>query len=102
MILLNPLGRCFKLSAADWHLALAAARENGWKPTGTLAPPVALSSGKPQRWQGDYQTPAGQEISRPDARCLARALARADPRIFLNLIRFFRQNGALLCALEDQ
>lgn len=103
MTLFHPDGRAIVVNPLLWRQALELARAHGWRPAGTLAPPVRWDGTRGGPWQGDYDPPAGQEVSRADARSLAEALARAasaDPGLKPSLdeiAAFCRRAGFLLC-----
>jgi hypothetical protein len=47
----------------------------GWKPGGTLRPPVNFD-GPDREWSGEYDPPEGQTVTRSDSAALAAALER--------------------------
>ncbi len=55
-----------------WGRARYDARQLGWKPAETLAPPGV------DGWLGNYDRPAGQMVTAEDAAALGSALGRID------------------------
>lgn len=106
MTLFHPDGRAIVVNPLLWKQALELARTHGWRPAGTLAPPVRWH-GPGTAWQGGYDPPAGQEVSRTDARALAEALDRAAaaaPDLFeplAGLAAFCRRAGFLICPAPE-
>lgn len=106
MTLLHPDGRAMVVNPVLWKRALDLARAHGWRPAGTLAPPIRWD-GSDNRWDGAYEPPLGQEVSRADARALADALGRAagtDPSLaekLREIAAFCRRAGFLVCAAPE-
>lgn len=106
MTLFHPDGRAIVVNPLLWKHALELARAHDWRPAGTLAPPVRWNGGDAP-WQGHYDPPAGQEVSRADARALADALARAastDPSLkpaLDEIAAFCRRAGFLICPAPE-
>ncbi len=106
MTLFHPDGGAIVLNPFLWRKALELARAHGWQPAGTLAPPIRWD-GSGIRWNGEYDPPAGQEVTRSDARALAEALSRAVTSnadlsgALKELIAFCRQAGFLLCPAPE-
>ncbi|MGB9610328.1 MAG: hypothetical protein ACPL7M_05090 [Bryobacteraceae bacterium] len=100
MLLLRPNGEGLVIDPAVWRRALALAHAHGWRPAGTLPPPIHWDATAPA-WHGQYEPAAGQEVSRPDARSLADSLERAAAAEgaagVLPLAAFCRVSGFLLC-----
>lgn len=102
MILYHTSGRAFALSPGLWRRALEKARAFGWRPIAPLPPPVSLD-GAATAWDGGYESPAGQQVSRPDAHALGLALERSlaerpEPVPALqDLARFCKFGGFLVC-----
>lgn len=77
------MGEAVELSACEWIELLAFARQRGWQPAGTAAPPrnVALdvdpAADRLQPWDGGYDQPAGQTVTREDACQLGEFLGAA-------------------------
>lgn len=103
MILYHPDGNAFLLGPGTWRSALKLAVSAGWRPSGTLPPPVGLEQ-PPALWHGAYEPAAGQQVSRPDALALGGALRRAlaaeahPPRVLELLAEFCAGGGFLICA----
>jgi hypothetical protein len=76
VILYHTSGEAFALSPGLWRRALERARAFGWRPVAPLPPPVSLD-GTPSMWDGGYESPTGQQVSRPDAMALGLALERS-------------------------
>jgi hypothetical protein len=100
--LYHPSGESISLSPGLWRRVLERARASGWQPAGALPAPVPLD-GSPPVWDGGYETPAGQQVSRADAAALGAALERslagqpdAAPA-FRELARFCKAGGFLVC-----
>lgn len=104
MVLLRPNGQGMVIDPIFWRRALVLARSHGWRPAGTLPPPM-LWHAAASAWQGQYEPAAGQEVSRPDARCLAdsleRAAAEGSQADLGELAAFCRASGFLLCPAGD-
>jgi len=102
VILYHTSGEAFALSPGLWRRALERARAFGWRPVAPLPPPVPLD-GTPSMWDGGYESPAGQQVSRPDALALGLALERSlaerpEPASALqDLARFCEAGGFLVC-----
>lgn len=60
------------LSVERWSELLELAKKAGWQPAGTRPPQSRELSG--QAWDGDYNSPRGQEISPEDGWSLCKAL----------------------------
>jgi hypothetical protein len=113
MDLLNLQGQRLAIEGDQWRELLEIAREFGWQPGGTQAPPIQFdpvdSQAQFQTWKGGYLQPCGQVVTRRDAASLANAIEAASlpPNPFqsnslLNLseaVDFFR-TGPFLVA-ED-
>lgn len=103
MILYHPNGKALVLNPAVWRTALELAESTGWRPDGTLPPPLDLER-PPAPWQGAYEPALGQQVTRPDAAALAAALEHAlgkDPRArpeLRPLAEFCRCGGFLICS----
>lgn len=106
MTLFHPDGRAIVVHPMLWRRALELARANGWRPAGTLAPPLRWDA-EDAPWQGAYDPPVGQQVSRADARALADALAHAasaEPALkpsLYEIAAFCRQAGFLLCPAPE-
>ncbi len=102
MILYHPSGEAFALSPTLWRRALGRARSWGWHPAGALPAPVSLD-GSPSGWEGGYDPPAGQQVSRPDAAALGAALERSlaeqpdSSSALQELAKFCKAGGFLVC-----
>ncbi len=102
MILYHTNGEAFALSPGLWRRALERARALGWSPAAPLPPPVSLD-GTATAWDGSYESPLGQQVSRPDAHALGLALERSlaerpEPVPALqDLARFCKFGGFLVC-----
>lgn len=68
---------CRTFSRQSWTKALELARLYGWKPMGTLPPPVHVFYKAEADWNGTYLTNDGQTVRAEDACCLAAALERS-------------------------
>jgi hypothetical protein len=60
-----------------WLKALELARDYGWKPLGTNAPPKVEFYASTAEWDGRYLTNDGQTVKKADAIWLADALERS-------------------------
>lgn len=106
MTLIHPDGSAIVVNPVLWSRILGLARAHGWRPAGTLAPPIRWD-GSDNHWDGAYEPPLGQEVSRSDARALADALGRAaasEPSMAENLrelAAFCRRAGFLVCAAPE-
>lgn len=105
LTLLQPDGHAMALDPIAWKQALELARAHGWKPAGTLPPPLPWT-GPVSSWHGQYDPPAGQEVTRADARAFATALQQAAasrplPESISSLARFALQAGFLLIAAPE-
>lgn len=98
LILYRPDGQPLLLEESLWISALETAREFGWRPAGTLAPPGELAVARRTSWHGEYATAAGQEVRRADAAQFSLALARSGEAQFAKLREFSRSSGFLICA----
>ena len=70
---LGSHGRAFHTGNGSWTLFRAIAEDYGWKPGGTI-PPANFDGG---RWDGNYNSANGEEVSADDACALASALDHA-------------------------
>jgi hypothetical protein len=68
---------CRMFSRQSWTKALELARLYGWKPMGTLPPPVHAVHKLEADWNGTYLTNDGQTVRAEDAHFLAAALERS-------------------------
>lgn len=105
MTLIHPDGRAMAVHPIFWKRALQRAAAHGWRPAGTLPPPIRWDGTEPP-WHGQYEPAAGQEVSRADARALGEALGRAAAEdesgaLFLELEQFCREGGFLLCPAPE-
>lgn len=97
VVLYHPNGRSLELDQELWRKALECARGQGWRATGTLAPPQTLGERGVERWDGGYEQPLGQEVVREDARRFGMALGLADRREFDRLREFSLEAGFIVC-----
>lgn len=103
MILYHPNGEALVLNPAVWRAALELAETAGWRPDGTLPPPLDLEQ-PPVVWRGAYEPALGQQVTRSDAAALAAALHRAlatrphAGRELRLLAEFCRCGGFLTCS----
>lgn len=105
MTLIHPDGRAMAVHPLLWRRALQRAAAHGWRPAGTLPPPIRWDGAEPA-WHGQYEPAAGQEVSRADARALGEALGRAAAEdesgdLLRELEHFCRAGGFLLCPAPE-
>lgn len=73
--LINKNGNLMKIDDYAWDTVLSLAEEFGWKPMGTLPPPLEE---KPEEWdKADYYSQKGQKVTEQDAHAFAVAIGRA-------------------------
>ena len=101
MVLYGVAGRALPISSSEWIGALSTALRFGWKPAGTLPPPIAMETGFVAQWDGSYEKPLGQAVARQDAAALATSLAAAAINqagaAFEPLIALCRRSGFVVC-----
>jgi hypothetical protein len=106
----NAQGAYLYLRDRDWRAMLDLARNHGWKPAGTLPPPLDFNLTGMQSslgpWTGSYTPPRGQTVKSEDAKGLAAVLeslagqtigGESEPRP-TSFIAFCRKGGFLICA----
>ena len=109
LALYNQSGECFRLAASDWRDLLLTARQYGWKPAGTIAPPIQWDLDRPatqERWNREYDAPKGQAVTRRDTAALAAALkkAPADRAKFSgrsNFLSFCDKGSFIICTATE-
>lgn len=70
------VGESYSVNIHGWSWLFEVARDNGWDPSGTLAP---LRSKDPDGWDGNYWSNDGQRVTDRDAAAWAEALERGKP-----------------------
>src|SRR4051794_29746287 len=77
--LCDQRGACVAIAPKDWLQLLSRARQYGWIPTGTVRPPARFDFGpvESDSWDGNYEFPEGQVVTRRDAEHLRFALQDA-------------------------
>jgi hypothetical protein len=73
----QPTEICRTFSRQSWTMALELARFCGWRPMGTLPPPIHEFYKLEADWSGTYLTNDGQIVRAEDAYSLAAALERS-------------------------
>ncbi len=100
VILYHPDGESLQLSDGEWNQLLENAKAGGWKPAGTLPPPIDLEHAR-DRWSGSYNPVIGQTVTRNDAKALADSLTNFGPVIDQTILRaaqFAAASGFIVCA----
>lgn len=73
--LINKNGESKKIDDYAWDTVLALAEEFGWRPMGTLPPPLEEN---PEEWdKADYYSQKGQTVTAEDAHLFSVALERS-------------------------
>ena len=103
VILHNHAGQFVRVELQMWMQLIERAGEHGWRPSGTVRPPVSLDCGHGGEWDPLCYLPSGQAVAGRDAQNMAEALARAGHHG--GLVEFLaacRRGGFLICASEDR
>ncbi len=108
LVLYNRHAEPFPLSTPAWRELLKWAKELGWRPAGTLKPPIALDAPRPAeepKWSGAYDPACGQTVTRADAEALIAAIESSQPHLqevvsidLVKFIRFANKGGFLVCS----
>ena len=73
--LINKNDQSLKIDEYAWDTVLSLAEEFGWKPMGTLPPPLEEN---PSEWdKADYYSQSGQTVTEQDSHAFGMALVRA-------------------------
>jgi len=97
--LYNPSGQSLLIDSLTWSSALAVAERYGWRPIGTLAPPISFSGfEEEEEWAGGYAVAAGQLVLREDARRFGEALNRSRFLQYSSLSDFCRSAGFVIAS----
>ncbi len=76
----DSIGRTLEISAPLWRLCLGLAAEHGWRPQGTLPPPVRWDGQRNPAEGRSYLSACGQKVHASDAAAFAQALGVAIQR----------------------
>src|SRR4051812_45270129 len=108
LVLYNRDAEPFHLSNQAWRDLLKWARELGWRPAGTLKPPIRLDQPRPaeeQKWSGDYENACGQVVTRADANALIAVIEERQSHLqevltldLFKFIVFAGKGGFLICS----
>jgi hypothetical protein len=104
LIFYNQAGEPFFITEGEWDALFRAAVGAGWRPAGTLRPPIAfdlaeVGTGSEEPWNRGYVKAQGQTVQRSDARSLAAALRAVEittPSASL-LADYCERGGFLMC-----
>jgi hypothetical protein len=109
VVLYSPRATEMRLREEAWIQVLDLARGAGWRPAGTLPPPVSFDAenGRVTRhhdWDGRYTPAAGQTVTAEDARHIASAILstpRVPADVFLAEFVDFAVGGFIITAAAD-
>jgi hypothetical protein len=110
--LYNCFGACLVIRSEDWVELRRLACEHGWRPAGTSKPAISLDIDRTQscneNWNGNYDDPCGQIVTRNDARALSEALGELllrgpSERLATPLlqVRSLAESGGFIIARAD-
>jgi hypothetical protein len=104
----NQSGEAFDIAADEWKFLCEAAVSSGWRPAGTLKPPITfdidrIGTAAKAPWSREYLVPRGQIVKRTDARNLGAALRclQNPSAAALPLAEYCERGAFLVCEAPE-